>query len=511
MVTAYRALQVAAGVFDTRPRIRSWEQPWVRSFEDSEGHLNYVRLPAAAVVELAPGVRESLLLLPDVGTVSVASYAHLVRRLTQLRQLTAQPSEPLLVVALLDGAISDARHTAWLDLLARTAARLGEQPIRADIVLGAIDGQGSRSARRRTTQLNLVFELLARHPLLTRAQVAGLVGTTAPRVAALENRLVERGWLRPIDPKAASTVQMTARPTEFVELTAAGTREALRRLRLTNSDAEHQLGFVGSRSRARRRMLRQVDHTIGANAFFVGLARAARTSAPRYVCQALVEWRSAAACARGRCRPDGYGCYRRGEDRFGFFLEYDRGTERAREYAAKLDAYYRYRDTGRADREYTGFPTVLFVTTAAPAETLFAHQAYLAAERHGRDLPLLLTTSRDIDQDRNGALGPIWRAPGPIGEPPPRRGYWLPPHIDEPPKLGGRNRALGSTDVAEISGRGVHALPAAFVPAQSRALYLLAQGLGRQASMQPPGRERACQPHVSVDHRHTNLPGTNVT
>jgi hypothetical protein len=40
----------------------------------------------------------------------------------------------------------------------------------------------------------------------------------------------------------------------------------------------------------------------------------------------------------------------------GFFLEYDRGTEPARKYAAKFRAYYRYRDSGQAARDYDGFP-----------------------------------------------------------------------------------------------------------------------------------------------------------
>ena len=63
--------------------------------------------------------------------------------------------------------------------------------------------------------------------------------------------------------------------------------------------------------------------------------------------------------ARGWFRPDGYGCYRRSESRFGFFLEYDRGTERPNHYAAKIATYYRYRDsvtTHRGDHVLAGTP-----------------------------------------------------------------------------------------------------------------------------------------------------------
>ena len=70
----------------------------------------------------------------------------------------------------------------------------------------------------------------------------------------------------------------------------------------------------------------------------------------------FVEWRSAAACERGRCKPDGYGCYARNGVGYGFFLEYDRGTESQRKYAGKLHAYYHYRDSGQVRRTTTGFP-----------------------------------------------------------------------------------------------------------------------------------------------------------
>jgi len=50
-----------------------------------------------------------------------------------------------------------------------------------------------------------------------------------------------------------------------------------------------------------------------------------------------------------------YGCYRRGDTCYGFLLEYDRGTEPASQYAAKLAAYYRYRHSGQAARNYSDF------------------------------------------------------------------------------------------------------------------------------------------------------------
>ena len=109
-------------------------------------------------------------------------------------------------------------------------------------------------------------------------------------------------------------------------------------------------------------------------------------------------------------------------------LEYDRGTERDWKYAAKFAAYYAYRDSGEAARDYAGFPTLLFVTTDPAAEARIARAALEAWYRRGGEpLPVLLTTTDRIEQDRYGILGPIWRTPAAAssGQAPPRQ-HWLP-------------------------------------------------------------------------------------
>jgi hypothetical protein len=172
---------------------------------------------------------------------------------------------------------------------------------------------------------------------------------------------------------------------------------------------------------------------LGANAVFVSLVVAAQRRRELGFDDALEEWRSAAACARGRFRPDGYGCYRRRVSRFGFFLEFDRGTEKSREYAAKLETYYRYRHTGTARRDYIGFPLVLVVTTSELAEDRFAHQAYLAEQRRGgTPISLFLTTTSRIQAHRDGVLGTVWRGPGrqPVHDF--ARVSWIPGDPNEP-------------------------------------------------------------------------------
>jgi hypothetical protein len=197
----------------------------------------------------------------------------------------------------------------------------------------------------------------------------------------------------------------------LAELTPADRREAARRLLLPSGVASLHHGLLGKVHD--RRFMRQLAHTVGTNAVFVSFVSAARRMNVRGGDDVLEEWRSAAACARGRFRPDGYGCYRRGGWRFGFFLEFDRGTEKAREYAAKLDAYNRYCDSSAAGHDYAGFPVVLVVTTSEAAEARFAEQASVAGQRHtGRPIRVFLTTTSRIQGHPDGILGSVWRGPG---------------------------------------------------------------------------------------------------
>jgi hypothetical protein len=187
------------------------------------------------------------------------------------------------------------------------------------------------------------------------------------------------------------------------------------------------IGAGRSQAGKRRRLLLALAHTLGANAVFVAFATAACAVRRAGGSDDLVEWRGAAACERKYCKPDGYGCYVRNGVAHGFFLEYDRGTESTRTYAAKFRAYYRYRDSRQADRDYNGFPTLLFVTTQPHAEERIADAASRAWFLRGTEpLAVLITTTSRITTNRQAILGQIWRRPGQIGATADdERQYWL--------------------------------------------------------------------------------------
>ena len=387
-----------------------------------------------------------VVLVPDLGAAPVARYREMLRRLVAYCEASGDPASQL-VVATVDPDAEGGRAGAWLLLVDRVTRRHGTPAMPSRVVNwvtvqrmlsrgirqadspgdprqrghSRAEGESSRSGRSgrapgRTREK--LLHLVGRHPFLTVAQLARLLDTTGARVRRLEDDLVACGWLRRVFLEEVQSLDLKVTGTEFdklglVETTLAGRKLLAGWLGLDPTTASRYHGLIGDgrlQAGKRRRLLRTLAHTVGANEVFVSFAVAANTIRQAGGTDELVEWRAASACERNYCKPDGYGCYVRNGQSFGFFLEFDRGTERARHYDAKVRAYYRYRDSGQAARGYSGFPTVLFVTTKPIAEHRMASSCYRAAFIRGtQPLPILSTTVDLISSNPQGIRGPIWR------------------------------------------------------------------------------------------------------
>ena len=467
-VAAYRLLAYVVAQSRREGQILdlcAWEHPWVRIVSGPDGDRVRVQLPAVATLALraiceesatAGGDRITIVLVPDLGAAPVMRHREMLRRLLAYQEALDEDELKVLV-----GTVSDedgTRARAWRSLLRRFAhgqeraanssrevtwsevnSVLGPRPQRdanegdvqreSDSRRGAATWGLERAPGRAREQL---LHLVGRHPFLTVVQLAQLLGTTTIRIRRLEDDLVTRGWLRQVELEDLPPGTIGLNCAEIgrlglVGITLAGRRRLASWLGLDPTTAARYHGLIGdgrSSQGRRRRLLRNLAHTLGANAVFVALAVAAQTVHRAGGTDRFVQWRGAASCERGHCKPDGYGCYVREGLKHGFFLEYDRGTEPARRYRSKLHAYYRYRDSGAARRDYEGSPTLLFVTTEAGAEWRIADQAHrLWFTRSAEPLPILITTTNRIREHDEGVLGPIWRTPGSGAEV--ERRYWL--------------------------------------------------------------------------------------
>jgi hypothetical protein len=462
LIARYQLLAAIAAAGPGQVDLLAWEQPWRRSFRRPMRKAPVtVALPAYAAMSWDDDAAEYLL-LPDLATFPFRAHGQTFRWLAALRQLVGS-TFPMLVVA-----TTDARQAAWIRLLREAARSQGHAPLEACIVswqalrddpaalrdaatatrpsttvrvrrltrrpldprrpgsqiprlVGAIcrpdastDGDLGCLALQVSPMEQLLLDIVGRHPFLATESLATILGWELRRVRARRARLDRLGLLRLL---GADERRQTA-PVELTELTRAGIKlvaaqqglslpRAVRFNGLAGGGPEHPTG-------SRQLLLRDLEHTRGTDAVFVGLYRQFAETAERKGGDALLEWRNAASCSRRRVRPDGYGMIGYRGELYGFFLEYDRGTMSARDYSAKWSGYYDYRDSRAYERDYDGFPTILVVTTDKTAEERIARSARAASVGRWPPLSILLTCEWRISRDpanRDGLLGRIWRGP----------------------------------------------------------------------------------------------------
>ncbi|HET8630722.1 MAG TPA: replication-relaxation family protein [Thermomicrobiales bacterium] len=443
LLALYELVAALAAARPGRPELVAWARPWRATFPrpgaKSDG---YVRLPAAGALRWGDE-RRAFLLLPDPGTAPLRAFRRQVGQLVAYHASRGAAALPPLLVA----TVGRRRADAWAALLDEVATARREagpaarvvtwERLRADptilleemACMAAMLPSGRwrelpplrpRSPGRPLPRLPgaglpasvlapaewALLDLLGRHPFLPSDRLHAALGASPEEARRRRNRLIALGLARQVG-RGEVGVEFARR--ELLELTATGLARVAVRQGLTLAEAVRHTGLAGGGPASpignRRQLLATPAHTLGADEVFLGLQRACRRAATG---TALVEWRNAAACARGLVRPDGYGLLRRGGRLFGFFLEYDRGTMRHRDYARKFAAYHRYRERGLYARDYEGFPALLVVTIPA-AEGRIAGAVRDAAIGRGPPLPVLLTTGARLEREPLGMLGPVWR------------------------------------------------------------------------------------------------------
>jgi len=460
LLDTYEILGALAASRPGTPTLLAWERPWRRRYPRPAGRsFGVLTVPAYAALSWN-GVAGSYLLLPDAGAIPLRLQQATLARLLLLRRSQDGYLPPLLI------ATTDReRMRAWERLLHDLVRAHREAPLVSriarwdDLSRGLTDLPLQGDEQTRGTPLrpfrlpplhprrpaspipHIVSDLLASsarsaadldkvalvvtpadhqslevvgfHPFLTSNQLSDVLGSGTATVRRRLNRLVELSLIR--HPGTDEIGEDASE--ELVELTARGLRLVAARLGLSLAVAVREIGLVGGGPDAhfgsRRKLLSTLAHTRGTNDVFVRLYRQARDRAAVGCDEAMVEWQNAAACSRRHLRPDGYGVYRCGTRYEGFFLEYDRGTMNARDYFKKFGAYYRYGVTGRFEKDYNSYPTILVVTSDNAAEERIARVAGAAAVGHSGKLPLLLTCRWRIDgaTTSHGLLGPVWREP----------------------------------------------------------------------------------------------------
>lgn len=246
-----------------------------------------------------------------------------------------------------------------------------------------------------------LIECLGRHPLLSEPELAA--------VLRLDLRVVRRAVERVIALSLIARVERSGDPCRRYCLSSVGLHSLAIRDRVPVRRYARHAGVTAAPAGDGEpvpTLLKQYEHTAGANSFFVGWLRAATEGRPR-----LSVWLSAADAAirfetsgrRRWLRPDGAGNLLLGEKAFPFLLEWDRGTERVAVLAQKLARYAEYYQTCGMKGSIP--PTLLFVTTTPQREQL----VWQLAERvlHGFAVCLRTTTASLLH--RLGPSNVVWQ------------------------------------------------------------------------------------------------------
>lgn len=471
LLALYDLLASVAVTRTGRIDLLAWEQPWQRTFiRPTRRSAVAVQVPAHTVLSWDDHA-EAFLLLPDLATSPLGVHRQMLARLVELRGHDPDPL-PWLVVA-----TTDARIDGWNRLLDAIALAVKAAPLGAHVVtwrelrsgdvqprLPTPSSDSSESELVRRLQVTPLvprppgsriprpigpdiearvpsigrllavkgmdrdlLDLIGRHPFLSSDGLATVLGWEVRRLRERLSRMIGLGFVRLVEPRetrASSHAELIELTIDGVQLVAAqqglSVVEAVRFNGLAGGGPEQEIG-------ARQLLLRNLQHTLGADAVFVDLYRRLGVATATVGEDAILEWRNAAACGRRRARPDGYGMIRRHGETYGFFLEFDRGTMSARGYGAKWSGYYHYRESRAFERDYDGFPTILVVTTDNAAEERIARSARAASVGRWAPLPILLTCTWRIDHDPSnpdGLLGPVWREPSAGFH---ERAWWLAP------------------------------------------------------------------------------------
>lgn len=457
LAACYELLGMLAASGEGNPELVAWERPWRgRYLRRRSLGTDTVRLPAYAALAWGGGIGEYLL-LPDLGSCPLTAYRARLLGLLEYRR-SHSGRVPTLIIA----APSQRRVGSWnklMDDLSRTSRQLplpvwlvtwsevtsGLAPVHLrQVSTRRPTPEHDRPVRMRTRhpaparrpiprivgELPLpaielgaadreMMDVLGRHPFLPLTGVPAVLGSSLDRCRRRRALLVDAGLARVLGSEEVGEHAALG----IAELTSKGLQVLAAQQGLSLAESVRHNGLAGGGPDTplgtRRSLLRDLEHTLGADGVFVELCGAAKRRGDERQYR-LLEWLGAAACAVRGVRPDGYGLLRYAAEDYSFFLEYDRGTMQVRDLREKFEAYYCWLESAGFRRHYDTFPTVLIVTRDPASEERIARVLRSVGLGRIAELPVLLTTQGRRQADRDGLLGPIWREQGST-----ERRYWL--------------------------------------------------------------------------------------
>jgi hypothetical protein len=250
-----------------------------------------------------------------------------------------------------------------------------------------------------------ILYLLLDHPLLSDQDLAAFLALQQKSVRSLVYTLHRLGCLDAIPTKAGTRWRLGERGLRLI---AAANHFHVRNLAIVSGD-ETGSGTITLKQRGVDWLLEHIQHTAGIYRFFAALTKAARQESGHQLCW----WETGAQCERRyqvgeqwyNLRPDALAEYCVGQQRFRFWLEWDRGTMNARDLAVKFASYAQYVASREWAKEQSMIPMLVCVIPDIAQERRMQRIARTKLAYLHR---LEVWTATGTLLNEYGSLAPIW-------------------------------------------------------------------------------------------------------
>lgn len=259
-----------------------------------------------------------------------------------------------------------------------------------------------------------MLDCLADWPLVTAADMGGILGLSPSGVSKLTVRLGEFGLLSAVVLDGRRRLALSDKGLALLaRRDRVSVAAAHRRWSVEPSEGERLSSWRDIQGTRCRPLARAIEHTRAAHWFIAALARQANRT-PRFSVSQLSPPHHAARYFRyaGSLRsihPDAFGIVRSNGRDQPFFLEWERRALNPSTMAARLAPYLRYYSSNRPVDDHGERPLALIAFEDPLVEANFLGVARREMERSGVKLPIWASHREAIE--RAGPLGKAWRSP----------------------------------------------------------------------------------------------------